>query len=214
AACVAGVGLKKDQHVKAAQAAAALADCLKRLLPSKRPAEVLGSDKVAAVAKALVTLRSLSPAPPPRLEKPLSRLADILALAPLLEKTQPDPALAARIVKAKPGTQPQQEKKGKGKKEGGKEEEVKVDGKAVVKVKGGKEEEKGKKEKKDKKEEDKAGKKRKVEEEEEESGSDEEEEEEGASASDDDEAGISSDDGDEEEEEESDGEDVKQKQQG
>lgn len=57
AACAAGVGLKREQHAKAVKAAAAAAEALRRLLPERRAAEVLGSDKMNAVAKAVVTVQ-------------------------------------------------------------------------------------------------------------------------------------------------------------
>ncbi|GIM10483.1 hypothetical protein Vretimale_14025 [Volvox reticuliferus] len=100
AACVSGVGLKVKQHVRAAQAAIKVAKSLKRLMQGKRPAELMGADKINAIAKAVVTVQSLGTAA--KVDTLHRRLTDAMALGPLLEKTKPDPALAARIQKARP----------------------------------------------------------------------------------------------------------------
>ena len=186
AACAAGVGLKREHHGRAAGAAAAAAEALKRLLPAgKRAAEVLGADKLNAIAKAVVTVQSL--AAPPKVSKPLKRLAEALALGPLLEKTQPDPALASRITKARPDKQAAPAAQAQKGKEKGKGKEEKA-----APAAGGK---KGQQQE---------AKKRKPEDDEEEEGDDDDDEEEGGVSSDgdDEEEMRMSDEGDEEEEEE------------
>ncbi|KAG2493575.1 hypothetical protein HYH03_008094 [Edaphochlamys debaryana] len=189
AACAAGVGLKREAHAKAAKAAVGVAESLRKLAPGKRAAEVLGSDTLNAVAKAVATVRSLEPAP--GVAKALQRLVDTLALGPLMEKTKADPALASKITKAAPAkpAAPEQPAKKAGKEAGkGKDKE-------------------GKKEAKAKKEE-KKRKGRQAEEDEEEE-SEEAEEEEDAGSDDEEEVGLgagsSDEEGDEEEEDDDEG---------
>ncbi|GLI61735.1 hypothetical protein VaNZ11_004161, partial [Volvox africanus] len=124
AACVAAVGLKTKQHVRAVQAAVTVAESLKQLLQGKRLAEILGADKINAIAKAMVTVQSLGTVS--RVDKLHRRLTDVMVLGSLLEKTKPDPALAARIQKARPDSVGAEgagtakgKKKGKAKEKGG-----------------------------------------------------------------------------------------------
>ncbi|GLC57322.1 hypothetical protein PLESTB_001211700 [Pleodorina starrii] len=134
AACVAGVGLNNERRARVAQAAVAMCEVLHKWLATagKRPAELMGPDKMNAIAKALVTVKSL--VVPPKVSQRLQRVGELLALGPLLDKTQPDPALASRIQKAAPApTQPKKAKEGK---EAAKGKEAKGKEQAKAKAKG------------------------------------------------------------------------------
>lgn len=57
AAGVTGLGLKREAQMRSAKAAAGAVEALKRLLPERRMAELLGPDKLNVVVKAIVVHR-------------------------------------------------------------------------------------------------------------------------------------------------------------
>ncbi|KAF5843807.1 hypothetical protein DUNSADRAFT_5044 [Dunaliella salina] len=128
-AAVAGVGMKAEHQVDALKAAVGIVEAIKRLHPSSKLGEVMGPERINLVAKAVSTVRDLGT--PDRVGAQLSRLSQVLSITDLLAKTQPDPALRAKISKARAQQaeakqqqqQQQQQQKGQKGKEQGKKQQ-------------------------------------------------------------------------------------------
>jgi hypothetical protein len=102
AAAATGPFKNKEQHAGALKAAIAAVEGVKRLQPAgQRLADALGPDALAAVAKAVVTVRALEEAPPAKVAAQLERLVAVMGVAALVDKAKPDAAKLSALRRAR-----------------------------------------------------------------------------------------------------------------
>ncbi|MEW5313412.1 MAG: hypothetical protein WDW38_004983 [Sanguina aurantia] len=97
---VSGVGMRKDRHAEAVKSCVAVVEGWKKVSDGKRLVDLISPDGVNGLAKAVVTVRSLAVLP--KVEKQLARLVAVTGIQALVDAAAADPALAARITKARP----------------------------------------------------------------------------------------------------------------
>jgi len=95
----AGAGMKPAYHADAIKATVGVLEALRKLLPERKAGELLGTERLKGITKAIATVRALGVAE--RVTAQLSRLAQALGVTEALATQQSDPVLHDKLLKAR-----------------------------------------------------------------------------------------------------------------